>query len=280
MGKSREFSFPDAGLELLFDGASAPAFELPVPLERAYRGGFGLGRPTLVANFVASIDGAVALEGSGESGAVISGSSAADRFVMGLLRAASDAVVIGASTLRASPTHLWTPARVFAPAAEPFAALRRTLGLRPEPTLVVVTATGDLDGSLPALRAAIVATTRAGGARLRGRLPPTARVIVLEGEANPSSPHTPLALAPLVEGLRAEGFERLLTEGGPSLAGRLLTEDLLDELFLTISPKLFGRYAGDARKALVDGVDLGGKALELASARRHGSHLFLRYTRA
>jgi riboflavin biosynthesis pyrimidine reductase len=279
MGKGPEFSFPGGALELLFDGAGLPAFSLPAPLERSYGGGFGLGRPVLVANFVASVDGAVALEGSGESGAIISGASAADRFVMGLLRASSDGVLIGASTLRASPTHLWTPARVFSPAAEAFAALRRTLGLSLEPRLVVLTATGNLDGSLPALRHALVATTRAGDERLRGRLPPTARVLVLDAEANAARAHTPLALAPLVERLRAEGFERLLTEGGPSLAGRLLAEDLLDELFLTLSPKLFGRYAGDARKALVDGVDLGGKALELASARRHGSHLFLRYTR-
>jgi riboflavin biosynthesis pyrimidine reductase len=168
---------------------------------------------------------------------------------------------------------------VFSPAADAFAALRRTLGLAPEPKLVVVTATGDLDGSLPALRDALVATTPAGEARLRGRLPSTARVVVLNPVSTPSSSRTPLALAPLLERLRTEGFQRVLTEGGPSLAGRLLAEDLLDELFVTVSPKLFGRYAGDARKSLVEGVDLRGKPLELASARRYESYLFLRYTR-
>ena len=62
------------------------------------------------------------------------------------------------------------------------------------------------------------------------------------------------------------------------LVARLIAEDLLDELFLTVSPALFGRYAGDAKKALVDGLDLGRKPLGLSSVRRHGSHLFLRYT--
>ena len=50
-----------------------------------------------------------------------------------------------------------------------------------------------------------------------------------------------------------------------------------DEIFLTLSPRLFGRWHGDARKALAEGRDLGGMPLELLSLRRHGSHLFLRY---
>jgi riboflavin biosynthesis pyrimidine reductase len=277
MGEGTAFEFPGARFEVLFERPELPAFELPGELARAYGGVFGLGRPSVFANFVASVDGAVALEGSGESGAVISGSSSADRFVMGLLRAAAGAVLIGASTLRASPTHLWTPSRVFPRAASQFAELRHTLGLTGEPKLVVVTATGELDGSLPALRDALVATTHAGEARLRARLPASARVVAFDREAAPVSSHAPMKLAPILELLRAEGVELVLTEGGPSLVGRLIGEELLDELFLTLSPKLFGRYAGDARKALVDGVDLGGKSLELGSVRRFASHLFLRY---
>ena len=57
----------------------------------------------------------------------------------------------------------------------------------------------------------------------------------------------------------------------------LLAENLVDELFLTISPRLFGRGVSDVRRGLVEGVDLAGKPLELSSVRRHGSHLFLRY---
>jgi riboflavin biosynthesis pyrimidine reductase len=77
--------------------------------------------------------------------------------------------------------------------------------------------------------------------------------------------------------LRAEGYERVLTEGGPTLVGELVAENLLDELFVTVSPRIFGRAPGDARKSLIHGVGLLGTPLELASARRQGSHLFLRY---
>ena len=47
------------------------------------------------------------------SGSAISGHDPADRFVMGLLRACADVVLIGAGTLRATPGHLWTPGHVW-----------------------------------------------------------------------------------------------------------------------------------------------------------------------
>jgi riboflavin biosynthesis pyrimidine reductase len=87
----------------------------------------------------------------------------------------------------------------------------------------------------------------------------------------------------LLDRLRAEGLQAILTEGGPSLMGELYRDGLIDELFLTVSPRLFGRHAGDGRKSLVDGVDLAGAltglGLTLASVRRHESYLFLRYSR-
>jgi riboflavin biosynthesis pyrimidine reductase len=62
------------------------------------------------------------------------------------------------------------------------------------------------------------------------------------------------------------------------LFAELVQQALVDELFLTSSPALFGRFPNDDRKSLTDGLDLGGARLELDSVRRHGSHLFLRYT--
>jgi riboflavin biosynthesis pyrimidine reductase len=274
MSEASEFVFPGASFELLFERDGLPTFELPAEVARSYSGTFGVRRPSLFANFVTSVDGVVALDGAGESGHVISGESAADRFVMGLLRACASAVVVGAGTLRASPKHSWTPAKIFAPAAADFAELRRALGLSEQPRLVVVTASGDLDPSSPALRDALVATTPDAGARLRSVLPQTTRIVAFPRSGARSDS---MNLRPLVELLHAEGHELLLTEGGPSLVGQLLAENLLDELFLTVSPRLFGRHPANARKPLVDGVDLGGKALGLSSARRHGSHLFLRY---
>ena len=277
MSDGNEPVLPGGAFELLFERADLPAFQLPNELARVYGGVLGLGRPSLFANFVASVDGVVTLEGAGESGHVISGNSDADHFVMGLLRACADAVIIGASTLRASPKHLWTAERIFPTAATRFADLRRTLGLGEQPKLVVVTASGVLDPSCPALQNAIFATTPAGMKRLAGALPPTARIASFEATEVDRSGHSRMRLGPVLSLLRAENAELVLTEGGPTLVGQLIFENLLDELFLTVSPRLFGRYSGDARKALLDGVDVSKKSIELSSVRRQGSHLFLRY---
>jgi len=82
----------------------------------AYAGDLGFSEHCLYGNFVASLDGVVALGPEyPSSGSAISGREPADRFVMGLLRAFADAVLIGAGTLRATPTHRWTPEHVCLP---------------------------------------------------------------------------------------------------------------------------------------------------------------------
>ncbi|HEY4937563.1 MAG TPA: dihydrofolate reductase family protein, partial [Actinomycetota bacterium] len=70
-----------------------------------------------------------------------------------------------------------------------------------------------------------------------------------------------------------------LSEGGPQLFGELLAAGLVDELFLTASPALFG----DAPPAIGITGCLGPATeprapAELLSLRRHGSHLFVRYS--
>lgn len=259
-------------LELLFERGDLPRFGLSGPLARAYGGDFGLDGTLTFANFVSSLDGVVALPNAGESGSVISGASEADRFVMALLRACAGTVVIGAGTFRRTPGAFWHAAHVFPALADAFADLRKQLGLTPTPLLVVVTASGALDTSAPALQDALIATTPAGEKHLRATLPAHARLVTLGTEVVP--------LAALLELLRSEGLRRVLTEGGPTLVGELMQTGLLDELFLTVSPRLYGRHPADGKKSLIHGVDLDGRALELASARRHGSHLFLRYRTA
>ncbi len=61
----------------------------------------------------------------------------------------------------------------------------------------------------------------------------------------------------------------MLSEGGPSLVADLIHEGVLDELFLTTSPALYGRFPNDGRKSLTNGLDLAGVPLELLSLRRH-----------
>jgi riboflavin biosynthesis pyrimidine reductase len=256
-------------LELLFERAIPPGFDLPAPLSSTYGGRFGIAPERVYTNFVSSVDGVVALRVEAESGGIVSGNNVADRFVMGLLRASADAVLVGAGTFRHAHSDRWQAEDVYPDAADLFAALRRSLGLALKPRLVIVTASGDLDPRHPALPGCIIATTPAGEARLRGAVPATTRLFVIGSDR--------IRPAALIERLRAEGLGRVLAEGGPTLVGELVRDGLVDEMFLTLSPTLFGRTAGDGRKSLIDGVDLGMRGLDLCSVRRHGSHLFLHY---
>ena len=95
-------------LEPLFQAAELPEFDLPAGLAETYGGPLGFAEPRLYANFVASLDGVVAIPGEIQSNRMISAQSEADRFVMGLLRACADAVLVGAGTMLASPRTLWT----------------------------------------------------------------------------------------------------------------------------------------------------------------------------
>ena len=138
-------------LERLFERDGLPVFGLPTALAATYGGDFGLTRPELYANFVSSVDGVVALASAGESGRVISGDNEPDRFTMALLRAAADAILIGAGNFRKADGDWWYPETVYPAAAKHFAELREQLGLRPHPLLVVVTASGQIDPTQPAL---------------------------------------------------------------------------------------------------------------------------------
>src|SRR5438067_545946 len=104
-------------LELLHEEKAPRAFPLPAGLRAAYGGDLGFERPRVFANFVSSVDGVVALEEREESGGIISGRDEGDRFVMGLLRACADGVLVGAGTFRKAGPHLWYPERIFPEAA-------------------------------------------------------------------------------------------------------------------------------------------------------------------
>jgi len=247
---------------------------LPGELARLYGGELGFTQPCLYANFVASVDGVVALGPEfPSSGSTISGHAPADRFTMGLLRACANAVLIGAGTLRASTHHRWVPEYVYPAAAEEFAALRRERELPADPELVVVTAAGDLPPDHPALQAgALIATTSEGAARLRGRLPATCTI--LDTGDRPS-----VDLVTLVQALRERGHTTILSEAGPHLLGQLAGASLLDELFLTVSPILAGRD-GVPREGIVAGLEIlphYRKQAELVGIRHQASYLFLRY---
>jgi riboflavin biosynthesis pyrimidine reductase len=242
--------------------------ELAPPLAELYGGGLALPEDVLYANFISSVDGVVSLQAPEGAGRALRGTCDADRFVMGILRALADAVVVGAGTLRADGGHVWTAGAI----DRERAGVYRSLG-RGQPRLVVVTASGELDPEERALQSgALVLTGDAGAARLHGRLPGSCIVRSL-GVERPTA-------AAIRAAIRAEGCRRVLTEGGPRMLATFAAEGVLDELFLTLSPVLAGRRTGDGRLGLIEGAHLlpgAGRWSRLRSLRASGSHLFLRY---
>lgn len=261
-----------APFDILFEAENLADYPLPADLKHLY-GRLGFSSPVVYSNFVASIDGVVTLGSKPSAGSLISGKYPADRFVMGLLRACADAVVIGAGTLRATPGHLWTPNHVYPALATEFTALRSALGRSAEPKLVVLTATGDLDFTHPAFAKSSIVCTTSGGAKKIGRhLAPECELVTI------GKGHS-LDIGKALDELRDRGLDVLLVEGGPHVMGQLIEHGLLDEAFLTVSPVVAGR-GKEERLGMVEGIELlpsKGAWSKLLSARQHGHYLFLRY---
>jgi riboflavin biosynthesis pyrimidine reductase len=260
-------------LQVLFETERHHPLGLPAKLEELYGGSLGFGEPCLYANFVSTIDGVVAIPSVPRSNALIAAGSRADRFVMGLLRALADVVLIGAGTLAGSPRGTWQPGPIYPPAANEFADLRRRLGKPERASVAILTGHGSISPAHPVLETgALVLTSQPGAARLEGRLPAASAIAVL-GPEPMLDPHR------IVDALLERESGLILSEAGPHTFGELLAAKLVDELFLTVSPLLAGDPGDLSRYGLVESVDLvpGDVRAELLGVRRHEQHLFLRY---
>ncbi len=241
-------------------------------------------RPHVFSNFVTTLDGVVSLNTKGHaSGGDISGFSAQDRMVMGLMRAIADVVIIGTGTLFADRRHVWTAAAVFPQLADEYRQLSEALGQRGPPLNVIVSGSGRIDLRLPVFTSgkvpALIITTTAGAKRLREQSG-SASVEIRAIRGRGSATAIP-ASAILAEVIRVRPGKRILVEGGPRLLGDFYAEQLVDEQFLTLAPQIAGRDAGDRRLSLVMGkVFAPGNPLwgTMIDARRGSSHLFLRYS--
>ena len=273
-----------AGLEILYDSERSSGLNLPTELARFY-GVLSFpshaGRPYVISNFVSTVDGVVSLSAPGKAiGDVISGANEQDSIVMGLLRAAVDVVTIGAGTLRASPQHIWTPSHIYPPYADLYKELRDRIGKQKSPLIVIITARGNIDLSLPLFQSGEtsvwILTTAEGERRLREMNVPT--TVLIDGGSDAHS----LTARGIIETIVRinPSCETILIEGGPHLMGDFFAERCLNELFLTLSPQLAGRQNSVERLGIVaekifaPDHPLWGK---LISVKRGGSHLFLRY---
>lgn len=218
--------------------------------------------PWLRANMVSSLDGAGQHEGRSQPL-----SSDTDMRIFGTLRALADVVVVGAETVRLEG---YRPAR----AREAFAARRAAAGQGPAPVIAVVTASLDLDFSLPLFTEPLVPTLVLTGAQAPADRVEQARragvEVLFAGEGRAVAPER--AVAELAE----RGLRRQLTEGGPRLLGQIVAAGVLDELCLSVSPTM---TAGDAQRIAGGPAVSVPRRFAVASVLEQDGFLFTRYRR-
>jgi riboflavin biosynthesis pyrimidine reductase len=187
--------------------------------------------PHMRANFVISLDGKVEI--GGRSGPL---AGPADQQVFMAMRAVTDAVLVGAGTVR---QEKYGPVRLD-PAVQD---RRRARGQSDIPPIAVVSNRADLDpearlfgGPTPPL----VITTTA-GVEANPRLDEVAELILCGDQL--------VDIRVVNDVLLDRGFQRVLCEGGPTLLRTLLGAGLLDELCLSTAATLAG---GDHRSLLGD----------------------------
>jgi riboflavin-specific deaminase-like protein len=232
-----------------------PARSIPdLVAEMDPRGRAGEDRPFVYMNFVSTVDGRAAHDGSTRA---LGGE--ADLELLLELRVLSDAVLIGSGTLRAEGYDRLVR-------GEPRRAARIAAGLAEDPLAVVLTRRFDVPwnaGLFQAPEQTVLVYTGAEGSP--PDVPATVEVIRL------ADPRPAAALADL----RERGVRALLCEGGPTMFGALLADGAVDELFLTIAPIVTG---DENEPTIVSGGRLAVPAdLELRWVLRAGSELFLRY---
>ncbi|QBI54690.1 pyrimidine reductase family protein [Streptomonospora litoralis] len=237
-----------------------PHLEADADLASAYAYPQQPSRPWLRANMVASADGGA----WGASGRTLDLSSPPDRAVMSVLRAQADVVLAGAATARIEgyrpvrPREVWGELRAGRPETPPLAVVTRTLDVHPDA----------LKAAPPQART-IVLTTESAPAERRREAALTADVVVAGTESvRPEA---------VLDALAERGLFRVLTEGGPHLLAEFTAAGLLDELCLTLSPRLLGPeasriVAGDSPSHTSD--------LRLEGLLESEGALFMRYVRA
>ncbi len=219
-------------------------------------------RPYLILNMASTLDGRASIDG--RSGAI---GNRADRELFHALRAGVDAVMAGAGTVRVERYG-----RIIAD--ERVRHERVEHGLSAEPLACIVSGRLSLPPDTPLLgepqaRVVIVTSSSAG-------LPETAAQVQYVRAARDGELDLPLAMRELRERF---DVRTLLCEGGPHLNTQLLLAGVVDELFLSLAPKLAGGEdaTGEALRILAGAAFAAPAELELLGVLENESHLFLRY---
>ena len=213
------------------------------------------------ANMIFSLDGAVSFDG--RAGPL---SDPLDQQLLLALRGFADVVLVGAGTVR---VEKYGPVRI-TPAQRSFRHSR--WGLDQSPAVAVVSQSGRLPASIfaDAARPPIVVTSSRAAATWQRSDPDRHPEVLIAGD-------DAVDMTTVLTELRRRGMRRVLCEGGPTLLDELVLADLVDEMCVTIAPKL----AGTSQSAASN--DVGQLAaptrLSLRHVLTHDGYLFLRYGR-
>ena len=176
--------------------------------------------PWVRALFVMTLEGRIA----GSDGSSRSISGPADRAILGAVRRWSDAVIVGAATMRA---ERYNPMRV----SEDVSAKRVAQGQAVAPRLVVVSGSLDLPWSDPVYSESMVppliVTGAQAAAEMCGRVPATCELL--------TAPTERVDPRWLVETLVLRGLTRIVCEGGPTLLAEFVRAGVIDEWALSVS---------------------------------------------
>lgn len=212
---------------------------------------------SLRVNFVASLDGAVTVDGRSEELG-----SPGDRRIFTVLRALADVVLVGHGTAAAEGYRPVTP-------ESPVGRLRAAIGRQPTAPIAVVSRRASLDPAARLVGGAVsptlLVTCQAADRDRRDALADAGVTVLVCGDDDVD---LPLAL----DRLAALGHEQVLCEGGPGLLHAALSAGVVDELDLSLAPALVGGETRLLGQALPDVV-----RLELRQLLEEDGMLFGRY---
>lgn len=223
--------------------------------------------PFVLVNMAMTADGKIATANR----AVSSFGSERDHEHLLELRATADAVMAGARTVDLNPINL-------GPGAAKFRRLRLKRGLSEFNLRVSVSGSGSINPRAEVFKhrfsPIIVLTTQRMSASSRRRLLPLVDEIKICGRRK-------INFRAALRWLRKKwDVKRLLCEGGGELNDALFRAGLVDELYLTVCPNIFG---GRCAPTIADGTGFPTLAnmtrLKLKSARRVDDELFLAFVR-
>ncbi len=218
-------------------------------------------RPYTLLSCGMSIDGY--LDSATGKRLVLSNDADLDR--VDAVRADSDAILVGAATVRNDNPRLLVRAQARRDE-------RVARGLRPTPIKVTVTGRAQLDACANFFATGntekLVYCASATVSEARDRLGKVATVV--DGGQ-------PVDMRRLSEDLHTRGVHRLMVEGGGTVHTQFLTDDLADELHLVVAPLFVGdsrarRFVGDGRFPWNPD-----RRATLAEVRRIGDVVLLRY---